>query len=170
MNRMLLCIFLTCFCLQAWAAGNKDLYKCLVNGKVRYTDQIPNANAKCVPVLARKLPATASSTTVQSGESGKASADNGVSRQANTSLADKELEAKRKKLSAEDAKAKEEQKLAQQQTRDNNCRNAKINIQTLQLGRVSRVNEKKERYYLDDATIANELAQARKDAEEWCNK
>lgn len=171
MNRILLCIFLACFCLSSWAAGNKELYKCLIKGKVSYTDQMPDARLGCEPVFGRKPPTTESTATGQGAENGSPVADSGAAKpEAKTTPADKELEAKRKKLNEADAKKTEELKQAQQRIRDNNCQSARINMQTLQIGRVARVDEKGEKYYLDDAQIAKELAQAKKDVDEWCNK
>jgi Domain of unknown function (DUF4124) len=61
---------------------------------------------------------------------------------------------------------KEDEKAAKKQQ---NCANAKQNVQMLESGqRIQRVNAAGERYFIDDAQRASELAEARKMEQEWC--
>jgi len=171
MRKLLLSTVLIGLCLSAQA----ETYKCVAGGKVRYTNRMPGANDKCSAVFARKLP-TAAPAAVPATEEGKAATENDTAKApaakspGEKTLADKALEDKLKKASAEEAEKKNEVKEAQQKAKQQNCKNAKTNVATLQVGRVSRVNEKGEKYFLDDATIAKELEQANKEVEKWCGE
>lgn len=86
---------------------------------------------------------------------------------------DMELEAKRKKQDAEDArKAVEkanENKLAQQKVKDENCQKAKTNLQTYQIGgRISKINENGEKVYMDDNEVNRKIDEARQEVSRWC--
>lgn len=70
-------------------------------------------------------------------------------------------------------KAKEPEKQAmteeQLQVKRENCARAQESLRTLQSGlRISRVDSKGERYYLDDAQIAQETAKAQQSVQHWC--
>ena len=52
--------------------------------------------------------------------------------------------------------------------REENCRNARIQVTTLESGVRVRMNEKGERYALEDAQYEQELASARRLADQWC--
>lgn len=70
-------------------------------------------------------------------------------------------------------KAKEPQKQAmteeQLQVKRENCARAQESLRTLQSGlRISRIDSKGERYYLDDAQIAQETAKAQQSVQHWC--
>jgi len=86
---------------------------------------------------------------------------------------DMDLEAKRKKQDAADALKKADQekenKLAQQKVKDENCQKARANLQTYQIGgRITKINEKGEKVYLDDNEINQKLDAARQDVAKWC--
>ena len=70
-------------------------------------------------------------------------------------------------------KAKEPEKQAmteeQLQVKRENCARAQESLRTLQSGlRISRVDSNGERYYLDDAQIAQETAKAQQSVQHWC--
>ena len=66
------------------------------------------------------------------------------------------------------AKADEERKDAE--SKRENCERAGESVRTLEAGgRIARMDSKGERYFLDDAQIAQELAKARRGAQQWCN-
>lgn len=86
---------------------------------------------------------------------------------------DMDLEAKRKKQEAADAQKKADQdkesKLAQQKVKDENCQKARANLQTYQIGgRITKIDEKGEKVYLDDNEINQKLDAARQDVAKWC--
>lgn len=70
-------------------------------------------------------------------------------------------------------KTKEPEKQAmteeQLQIKRENCARAQESLRTLQSGlRISRIDSKGERYYLDDAQIAQETAKAQQAVQHWC--
>jgi len=72
------------------------------------------------------------------------------------------------------AKKKEPEKQAmteeQLQMKRENCARAQESLRTLQSGvRISRIDAKGERYYLEDAEIAQETARARQSVQQWCS-
>jgi len=73
----------------------------------------------------------------------------------------------------EEAKKKAPEKQAmteeQMQIKRENCSRAQESLRTLESGqRISRVDAKGERYYLEDAEIAQETAKARQSVQHWC--
>jgi hypothetical protein len=72
----------------------------------------------------------------------------------------------------EDAqKEREMQAKAEQdaQIKRENCVRAQEYLRTMESGqRISRTDSKGERYYLDDAQIAQETAKARESVQQWC--
>jgi hypothetical protein len=74
----------------------------------------------------------------------------------------------------EAAKKKEPEKQAmteeQVQMKRENCARAQESLRTLQSGvRIARIDAKGERYYLEDAEIAQETAKARQSVQQWCS-
>jgi hypothetical protein len=73
----------------------------------------------------------------------------------------------------EEAKKKAPEKQAmteeQVQMKRDNCARAQESLRTLESGqRISRIDAKGERYYLEDAEIAQETAKARQSVQHWC--
>jgi hypothetical protein len=73
----------------------------------------------------------------------------------------------------EEAKKKAPEKQAmteeQMQMKRDNCARAQESLRTLESGqRISRIDAKGERYYLEDAEIAQETAKARQSVQHWC--
>jgi len=176
-------------------AAMGETYKCVSSGgKIKYTNQMSyEKGVTCEQMFVRKPPtvtadpqASASAQTpaepVQSGEESGESAAPDAAKTApaapvapQQTQADKDLEAKRKKAEADEAKQKAgkeaEAKQAEQKAKEameRNCQNAKGNLATYKMGRVRRVDDKGEQYYLDDAAVKEGLAQAEKDVTENC--
>jgi len=84
--------------------------------------------------------------------------------------AEKEAEFRKRQLEAQ--KEREKQELAAKDSADarENCARAQENVRMIESGqRISRTDAKGERYYIDDEQRAQELANARRAAESWCN-
>lgn len=160
-----------------------DTYKCRApDGRISYANQMSmTPGVKCEQMFVKKPPMAQVETQVStesaeekavSSSSGKAAAQVEAAPSGQKTQADKELEAKRKKADAEDAKKKADQaaesKQAAQKIKEENCKNAQSNLATYKSGRVRRVDTKGEYYYVDDATIKQERAQAEKDVAEFC--
>jgi len=63
-----------------------------------------------------------------------------------------------------------EQKSAEAQRKEDNCRNARERVAQYEIGgRMTRINPQGERYYLEDAQIEQEKARARADVALMCN-
>ena len=119
------------------------------NGKVQYGDTPPpgvNASALRPP-------------------SPGAAADN-----APLTNAEKDAEFRKRQMDGDPDRQKQVQSEQEAKLKRENCAQAKEAVRTLQAGgRVARVDEKGERYFLDDAQIAQETARARQAAQQWCN-
>ncbi|MCU0897502.1 MAG: DUF4124 domain-containing protein [Burkholderiales bacterium] len=85
------------------------------------------------------------------------------------SAAEMEQEFRKRRMEAED-KQKKDEKLAQEsRVKQENCSRAKRELASLESGvRQTRVNDKGEREFLDDAQIDAQKADARRAVSEWC--
>jgi Domain of unknown function (DUF4124) len=80
-------------------------------------------------------------------------------------------EAAFRKRQEDAAKASEKQAKAEQEAREKreNCSRAQNALRSLESGqRIARTDSKGERYFLDDAQVAQDTASARQAAKEWC--
>jgi hypothetical protein len=77
-----------------------------------------------------------------------------------------------RKRQEESAKERETQAKADQdaQVKRENCTRAQDALRTLESGlRISRTDSKGERYFLEEAEVAQETAKARQTVQQWCN-
>src|SRR5688572_29708401 len=77
-----------------------------------------------------------------------------------------------RKRQEEAGKEREKQAKADQeaQQKRENCARSQDAVRTLETGqRIARTDAQGERYYLEDAQVAQELAKARQSAQQWCN-
>jgi hypothetical protein len=84
--------------------------------------------------------------------------------------AEKDADFRKRQMDADGERQK--QALTEREAKDKreNCAQAKDAVRTLEAGgRVARVDDKGERYFLDEAQIAQEAARARQAAQQWCN-
>jgi len=126
------------------------------NGKIQYGDTPPpgvNASAMRAPSAPASAPAPAAEAK------GKP-------------LTPAEQEAAFRKRQIDAAKEQEKQAQAAQDAaaKKENCSRAQQYLRTLESGqRIARVDAKGERYYLEDAQISQETANARTQVQQWCN-
>jgi len=121
------------------------------NGQVHISDRAPPSDVPDKDILQR--PVAARSYALPPAA---ASAANAVA--ASAPKVDPELEARRKATEAEKDAKKKADEAAQAAARAENCKSAQGYMRTLDDGmRISRVNEKGEREYLDDAQRAAEV-------------
>ena len=125
-------------------------------GKVHYSDQPPPSTAKSQKTLDLKnnpaLPGAAPES--KGGEK---------------TLAEKELESRKRRVQAEEAAAKRAKDEEEAKNKKINCEQARNQLQALQEGqRVSRFNEKGERVFLDDKDRAPAIEEAKKSVDSWC--
>jgi hypothetical protein len=84
--------------------------------------------------------------------------------------AQQEQQFRKQQADAQKAAAKAEQEQKDAQAKRENCDRAREMQRTLESGqRIVRTDAKGERYYLEDAQIAQEAAKARQQVSEWCN-
>jgi hypothetical protein len=156
MNKHLWIMLLT---LALPMSANAEIYKWKdANGVIRYSDVPPPSNIPHESLGSKNVvvpPAAPSSAE--------------PSAQKKSPAAGREGDAVKRQEDAEAAKNKERAKEAELKLKQQNCATAKASLQNYQQGgRIYKINEKGEREYLDDAALAQNLAQAKKDVDEYC--
>ena len=157
-------IVLLAIAALAATAAQAQVYKCLdSNGRVIYSQN------PCPPSMKRgsmspggipPVPATAPADAA----AGKA--------EKSGPLTPAQQEQAFKKRQQDDTKAAKvaEQKTAEAQAKAANCDNARKRLAQFEIGgRISQINEKGERYYMEDAQIEAAKTQARADVSQYCN-
>jgi hypothetical protein len=135
------------------------------DGKVQYSDKPPPSNVKAEKLNARARAADAPAT----GED-KGAAQKGSVKPAPKTAAEQDQAFRKRQLDAAKAQAEEAKKQAQAGDRAENCKRAKAALANFEIGgRVTRIDEKGERVYMDDQQIAQETAKARAEAAAACN-
>lgn len=154
MNKLGLVLLASILALPVVA--NAQIYKWKdKDGVMRYSDMPPPSNVEYESLSGKKFtppkPAEAPAAAPKEPEAkGKAEA-----KPQETPEQMKE----RKRIEEADAKARQQ-----------NCSAARANLKAFeQGGRISRVNEAGEREYLDDAALAQNAEQARKDIAQYCD-
>ena len=154
------------------AGAQAQVYKCIgAGGKTTYLQSPCPSSAKSAairrtvpPAPPQSEPAASIGRPDKADKAGKAAKASGPK-----SAAELEQEFRKRKQELEKSREKEAQKLAETKSRDENCRNSRLQIINLESGaRQFRIDEKGERQFLDEAGIEQERAKARKLAEEWC--
>jgi hypothetical protein len=126
------------------------------DGKVHYSDQPPPTTAKSQKILDLK----------NSPALPKAAPD---SKGGEKSLAEKDLESRKRRVQAEETAAKQAKDQEEAKSRKANCEQARNQLQALQEGqRISKFNEKGERVFLEDSDRALAIEEAKKVADSWC--
>lgn len=125
-------------------------------GKVHYSDQPPPPTAKSQKTLDLKagpaLPIAAPDS--KGGEK---------------SLAEKDLESRKRRVQAEETAAKQARDQEEAKSRKANCEQARNQLQALQEGqRIAKFDEKGERVFLEDSDRAQAIEAAKKTVDSWC--
>jgi hypothetical protein len=148
-------------------AANAQQYKWKDSrGRTVYGD-LPPAGVKATPMSSASPPPAAAAPAKSGGaETGaKAGAKDGKP----LTPAEQEMEFRRRVKEAQEAAAKKAKEDQAERDKKQNCELAREQERTLASGqRVSRVDEKGERYYVNDAQRGEELSQARRSISEWC--
>ncbi len=159
-------LYLIGVALALCAAGaNAQQYKWKDSrGRTVYGD-IPPAGVKAEPLRSAAPPPSAAPSAAT--EEGGAKAAAKPSRPLTPT--EQEMEFRRRVKEAQEAAAKQAEKDKDERDRQQNCELAREQERTLSSGqRISRVDQKGERYYINDAQREQELAQARRSVSQWC--
>jgi hypothetical protein len=163
-------------------AANAEVYKWKdKDGVIRYSDSPPPSNIQKLPVNGKKPAADSSAKAASTEGAAPAAPTEGEGAAPATVAAPPPIAAKKKPAAslegdaikrqkeAEEEKKKNEQKEAELKAKQQNCTNAKANLNTYkQGGRIRKMNENGQREYLGDAEIAQGLEQAQKDVDQSC--
>lgn len=146
--------------LLAGTAGAAEIYTWKDrDGRVNYADNPPSGSTQARTLSGRDTePVTALATQPAAAES------------APKSVADQDLEFRKRQAEAAEQKAKAAKEAAAAEEKQKNCERARIQLKALESGqRVAQFNAKGEREFLDDAQRAQAIASAKKAADSWCN-
>jgi len=169
MTRIAVFLFLVALGL---ASAHAQVHKCIdAQGKVIYSQDPCPANTKSGTVTRRvDRPASTPGTAAAPGSADKAAKGDATKKSGPKTAADLEQDfRKRQQDQAKEAKESAD-KSAEAQRKQDNCRTARERLANYEIGgRMTRVNPQGERYYLEDAQIEREKAQARADVAQACN-
>ena len=155
----------------AAAAVQAQVYKCLDSNGTTVYRQNPCPPSMKAETMSRGgiPPASAVAPAASPGDAGKASKSDAAKGGPKTAAEQEQAYRKRQQDQAKAAKITE-QKTAEAQAKEANCRNARQRLANYEIGgRISQINEKGERYYLEDAQIEAGKASARADVSQYCN-
>lgn len=135
-----------------WTAASAQVYTWRdASGKIHYSDTPPPG------VDARKMRAGA--------QTGSTSPSGAPAR----SVAEQDMEFRKRQTEADKARAKAEQERSDAEDSKRNCEDAKKQLNALESGqRMGRLNEAGEQIPLDDEMRAQEIDKARKSVQSWC--
>jgi len=151
MEKTIIVVLSFLFAAAAWGQQYKWVDQ---DGKVRYGD-VPPPGVKATPL--RPPPPGAPAAAPSAKKDGAKALT---------------PEAAFRKRQEEAAKGRDTQAKADQeaQQKRENCTRAQDALRALESGqRIARTDTKGERYYLEDAQIAQETARARQSVQQWCN-
>ena len=147
------------------AAVQAQIYKCLDSNGTMVYSQNP-----CPPSMKRETMSRGgippASAVAPADKASKSDAAKGGPKTA------AEQEQAYRKRQQDQAKAAKEagQKTAEAQAKEANCLNARQRLRTYESGiRISLINDKGERYYMEDAQVEAQKAQASADVSQYCN-
>ncbi len=150
------------------AAGHAgaQMYKWIdKDGKVRYSDT-PPPGAKTSQVRA---PASGAVPADPAKDAKDAKGAKGAKKGPLTP-AEQEQDYRKRQAEAQKEAAKAEQERGEKAAKQENCERSREALRTLESGqRMARTDAKGERYFLDDAQIAQEVAKARQSMQQSCN-
>ena len=155
-------LFAVAFLTVSGAQG--QVHKCVdAAGKVIYTQVPCPANTKpgSISRSVIRAPAAAPADSSAKGDAAKSAAPK--------TAAEQEQAFRKRQQDQAKAGKESEQKAADAQRQEENCRNARERLTQYEIGgRQSRINAQGERYYLEDAQIEQEKSRARADVSQSC--
>ena len=157
-------IALLVFASLAAAGVQAQVYKCAdASGNISYSQVPCPANAKREPISKGGIP-PAPATAPAEGAAGKAAKGGPMT------PAEQEQAFRKRQQDQSKAAKDADQKTAEAQAKEANCRIARGRLAQYEIGgRITQIDAKGERYYMDDAQIESEKARARADISQMCN-
>lgn len=149
---------LACSATLLAAHAHAQINKCVdAGGKTFYSQAPCPPNAKSSTIRTAAPPAS----PPPGGDAAKSAGPK--------SAAELELDFRKRRTEQAEAAKKDQDKATEARQREENCRSSKGALASIDSGgRQSRINEKGERYVLDDAQAAQERERARLAVEQWC--
>ena len=146
------------------AAAQAQVYKCLdPNGRTVYSQN------PCPPSMKRET-MSPGGIPPASAVAPADSASDKASKNGPRTPAEQEQDYRKRQQDQAKAAKITDQKTAEAQLKEANCRNARQRLTNYEIGgRISQINEKGERYYMEDAQIEVGKAQARAEVAQFCN-
>lgn len=139
------------------------------NGRVQYGDT-PPVGARSSTVRAPSARAeTPADEAKDESKKEEAKKDEARKDRVPATVAEKEADFRKRTMDADKEREKQAQARKEADQKRENCARARENVRVLEGGRVTRVDAKGERYFLDDSQLAQEMVKARQDIQEWCN-
>lgn len=136
------------------------------DGKVRYGDS-PPPGVKATPLRPPPPPA---SPPPSSGKAGAVAKDAKAAPKGPLTPAEQEADYRRRQIEAQKAQEKDQKAAQEAQAKRDNCARAQEQLRLIESGqRIARTDAKGERYFLDDAQIAQEAVKGRQSVSQWCN-
>jgi hypothetical protein len=148
--------------LLAAPAGAQQLYKYVgPDGRIQYTDRPPPGAQNVEKVTSSRVSTVGPSSAPAGGEAAKA----GVPKTA----ADREQDFRQRRADSED-KAKKAEKVAEEsKAQAQQCAALRHELATMQSGqRIARMDDKGERYYVEDTQIQQDTARLQRDIATNC--
>lgn len=142
-------LLLAAILVFASSSAHAQVYKWVdAQGKVHFSDQPPPGAVQAPSAT----PAAPSATASQP-----------------KSYVEKEMEFRKRRIEAEEARKKQEDQIAETRVKQQNCVNAKGNLKNLEDGgRVFEYNDKGERVFLNDNARQQAIREARQAVDSWC--
>jgi len=161
---------LALFAAGALAAGTPaaaQIYKCVgAGGKTVYSQSPCPSNTKSAPIQDR-VPGSVAPPPAPAASAGTAGAGGTAAAPAAKpsgpkSVAEQDADFRKRRADEAEAAKKSSEAQEQAEAKQKNCTAARANLAGLQMGgRQARINEKGERYFLDDAQVAQEMERAK---------
>jgi len=150
--------------ILAAAAAQAQVYKCLdASGRTAYSQN------PCPPSMKREtmqrggIPPASAAAAADADKASKGDAKP-------KTAADQEQDFRKRQQAQAKAAKDADQKNAEAQAREAACRNARQRLSNFEIGgRISQIDEKGERYYMEDTQIETEKARARTDVSQFCS-
>ena len=153
----------------AAAGAQAQVHKCIdPAGKIIYSQDPCPANTKSGSMSRKVISAPAMAPAAAPAD--KAAKGEAAKKAGPRTAAEQEQDFRKRQQDQAKAAKESEQKSAEAQLKAENCRNARERLAQYEIGgRISRIDAKGERYYMEDAQIEQEKARARADATQSCN-